>query len=320
MPAGVSFGGDANSVAVDSTDRVYVFSRGPRPMLVFRTDGTPVGGWGDGEFQNPHAVTIDADDNVYLVDSRLGHVVQKRTKNGELLMQIGTFGRPAERHSGRYFNGPTDVAVHPVTRELFVTDGYGNARVHRFSPEGTHILSWGESGRYPGQFSIPHGITFLDADHVIVCDRENFRLQIFTLDGTFVEQWHAFRPLAITRASQDGLFFVAELGPAPSQHGLPNLGNRVIVINTRGETVARIGSTLPAMRPTSSSHHTGSRSIRRAISMSPRYAEHGPLASSVCPFLRARRPASESGGGWTHEPSIAERHGQRQLGCDRPRA
>ena len=249
VPAGVSFSGDANSVAVDSADRVYVFNRGPRPMLVFRTDGTPLGGWGDGEFQNPHAITIDADDNVYLVDSRLGHVVQKRTKSGELLMQIGTFGQPAERHSGRYFNGPTDVAVHPVTRELFVTDGYGNARVHRFSPEGEHILSWGESGGYPGQFSVPHGISFLDADHVIVCDRENFRLQIFTLEGKFVEQWHAFRPLAITRSSQDGLFFVAELGPSPSQHGLPNLGNRVVVVNDHGETVARIGSALPGDAP-----------------------------------------------------------------------
>jgi len=174
--------------------------------------------------------------------------VQKRSKEGELLMQIGTFGQPAQRHGGDYFNSPTDVAVHPVTRELFVTDGYGNSRVHRFSPVGEHILSWGESGAYPGQFCLPHGIAFLDDEHVVICDRENFRLQIFTLDGAFVEQWHAHRPCAIA-GSVDGLIYVAELGPNRSHHGLPNLGNRVVALNARGETVTRIGSLLPGAAP-----------------------------------------------------------------------
>jgi DNA-binding beta-propeller fold protein YncE len=245
----MSFGGDANAVAVDSQDRVYVFNRGPHPMLIFKADGSPIGGWGDGEFVNPHAVTIDPDDNIFLVDSRGGHVVQKRSLEGRLLMQIGTFGQPAEKHSGAYFHSPTDVAVHPVTRELFVTDGYGNSRVHRFSPEGEHILSWGESGGYPGQFCLPHGIAFLDDEHVVVCDRENYRLQIFTLDGRFVDQWHTFRPCAIRRSAINRLFYVAELGPGPSHHGLPNLGNRIVLINDRGETVARFGSPLPGAAP-----------------------------------------------------------------------
>ena len=156
LPDGVSFGGDANAVAVDSNDHVYVFNRGPRPLLIFDSDGKLTGGWGEGEFDNPHAITIDEQDNLYLVDSRVGHFIQKRTKDGELLMQIGTRGQPATRHSGEYFHGPTDVAVHRTTGELFVSDGYGNSRIHRFSADGEHIQSWGESGGFaPLKLDVP---------------------------------------------------------------------------------------------------------------------------------------------------------------------
>ena len=79
--------------------------------------------------------------------------MQKRTKSGELLLEIGSRGLPAET-SGRYFNGPTDVAVHPITKDIFVSDGYGNSRIHRFSAEGEHMLSWGEVGGGPGRFYV----------------------------------------------------------------------------------------------------------------------------------------------------------------------
>lgn len=242
LPHGVSFGGDANAVAVDSRDRVYVFNRGPMPVLVFDADGDLLDGWGEGEFDNPHAVTVDADDNLLLVDSRVGHFVDKRTPEGELLFRIGLRGVPAKPHSGEPFNGPTDIAVHASTGELFVTDGYGNARVHRFSADGEHILSWGESGGYEGQFCVPHSVTFLDDEHLVVCDRENFRLQVFSVDGEFVEQWHAFRPCAVERSATTGRIYVAELGPDAKHHGHPNLGSRITVLNEDGLVLTRIGS------------------------------------------------------------------------------
>ena len=94
LPLGFSFNGDGNAVAVDSNDLVYVFNRGPRPILIFDADGKLLGGWGDGQFDNPHSIRIDAADNLYLVDARPGHTVQKRSKDGELLLQIGSRESP----------------------------------------------------------------------------------------------------------------------------------------------------------------------------------------------------------------------------------
>ena len=86
------------------------------------------------------------------------------------------------------FNRPTDIAIHPINRDLFISDGYGNSRIHKFDSYGRHILSWGSPGTEPGEFSLPHNITILGNDKVAVCDRENFRVQIFSLDGEYIKQ------------------------------------------------------------------------------------------------------------------------------------
>jgi len=253
VPHGISFAGDATAVTVDSQDRVVIFNRGPVPVVVFDSEGNYLSSWGEGDYHAPHAVAIDAEDNVLLVDTggsylgEGGHVFEKRTLEGELLLRIGSQGKCAERYSGEPFNGPTDVAVHPRTGELFITDGYGNSRVHRFSPEGEHIASWGELGSDPGHFDVPHGIAFIDDDHVAVCDRENFRVQIFTTEGEFVEQWFAHRPGAIRAAG--GLLYLAELGPVAFQWGLPNLGCRIRILSMDGRDVARFGNALPGTGP-----------------------------------------------------------------------
>lgn len=249
LPLGMTFAGDATSVSVDSRDRVIVFNRGSTPVVVFDSDGSFLLGWGDGEYHAPHAVAVDNDDNLLLVDTggaylgEGGHVIEKRTLEGELVLRLGARGSCAEPYSGAPFNGPTDVAVHPVTGELFITDGYGNARVHRYSAEGEHIASWGDLGSDPGEFDIPHGIAFVDNDHVAVCDRENFRVQIFTTAGEYVEQWFAHRPGAI-RASR-GLLYLAELGPVAFQWKLPNLGCRIRILTPDGKDVARFGNKYP---------------------------------------------------------------------------
>jgi DNA-binding beta-propeller fold protein YncE len=241
----VEFGGDANAVATDSAGRIIVFNRGPVPVLVFNRQERLLFGWGEGEFVCPHAVTVDGDDNLYLVDSRGGHVVHKRTLDGEPLMTLGVRGQASSAHSGDPFNSPTDVAVHPQTRDLYITDGYANSAVHRFDAHGNHIQSWGEPGSGPGQFYLPHSIAVLDSGHVIVCDRENFRLQIFTCDGRFVDQWHAFRPCAVTIHPVTGHIYVAELGPERKFHGQPNLGSRVRILTADGSEVASIGASRP---------------------------------------------------------------------------
>jgi len=193
----------------------------------------------------PHGIEIDGDDNLYLVDDN-GHIVQKRTNDGEVVFTIGTKGEPCEWQSGGMFNRPTDVAIHPVTGELFVSDGYGNSRIHKFDPDGNHIKSWGESGTDPGQFSLPHNVSMMGTDRIVVADRENFRLQVFTTDGEFVKQIHIHHPMSVTEGKgDDRAIYVGEMIPPPVQQGVPNLGAMIAVLSPEGEFLRHLGGPLP---------------------------------------------------------------------------
>ena len=233
---------EATSVAVDSDDNVYVFNRGKWPLMKFSRDGDFIETWGTGDFDRPHGIHVDPDDNLWLIDD-LGHFVQKRTRSGKVLLQLGTRGKPAPWQGGGIFNRPTHVAVHPKSGDIFVSDGYGNSRVHRFDKKGKHLLSWGSPGADPGQFSLPHNLCLLGADRIVVCDRENFRLQVFTLDGKFVSQRHMHRPIAIFAGTgADTNIYVGEAGAPPVQAGVPRLGLRVIVLDRELMEVTRFGA------------------------------------------------------------------------------
>jgi len=249
LPHGMTFRNDATSVAVDSEDNVYVFNRGPVPVIVFDREGNFLAGWGKGEFDRPHAARFYSDDNLYLVDDD-GHFVQKRTRDGSVLLTIGERGKGTPRESGRPFNRPTDVAIHPRTGELFISDGYGNSRVHKYDPDGRLMKSWGSPGSGPGEFSLPHGVCMLGEDRVAVSDRENFRIQVFSTDGEFIEQWHVHHPMtALQGRGGDTCLYVGEMGPPPVQQGVPNLGNSVAVLTASGELVTRFGAPLPGPGP-----------------------------------------------------------------------
>lgn len=156
---------EATSVSVDSKDNVYVFNRGNMPVLVFNQEGDVIDMWGNDDphrgvamvedpygnlqarwkgtmFQRAHGCTVDVEDNVWLTDD-VGNKIYKTDGHGKILMTIGS-GVPSPRQSGRMFSKPTDTAVSPVTGEIFISDGYGNSRVHRLDPDGGHIMSWGE--------------------------------------------------------------------------------------------------------------------------------------------------------------------------------
>ena len=249
VPHGITFGGDATSVAIDSHDRVHVFNRGNTPVVVFDRNGNFIDGWGQGEFVRPHAIAFDHDDNMYFVDD-YGHFVQKRKPNREIVFTLGDRGKPAQWQGGGMFNRPTGIAISNSTGDLFVSDGYGNSRVHRFDSSGKHIKSWGEPGSGPGQFSLPHNICMWDEERVVVCDRENFRVQVFTIDGEFIEQWHVHHPMSICAGIGDDLgFYVGEMGPPPVQVGVPGLGNRVSVFDRSGNIVTHFGDDLPGQAP-----------------------------------------------------------------------
>ncbi|MEX0762217.1 MAG: peptidyl-alpha-hydroxyglycine alpha-amidating lyase family protein [Dehalococcoidia bacterium] len=240
---------EATSVAVDSRDKVYVFNRGKNPLMVFDRDGNFLETWGEGEFDRPHGITVDGDDNLWLVDD-LGHFAQKRTTSGKVLMTLGERGKPAPWQGGGIFNRPTHTAIHPTTGDVFITDGYGNSRVHKFDSSGKHIKSWGEPGSRHGQFSLPHNICMLGEDRVAVCDRENFRVQIFTTDGEVVDQWHSHRPIAIAAGKgADTNIYLGEAGAPPVQKGVRRLGLRVMVMDRDGNMLTHFGNELGGEGP-----------------------------------------------------------------------
>jgi len=231
---------EATSVAVDSKDRVYVFNRGANPVIVLDREGNFLETWGAGRFNRPHGIYIDAKDDLFLTDD-LDHTVRKVSRDGTRThFVLGTSGKPAQWQGGGIFNRPTHTAVSPVTGDIFISDGYGNSRVHRFTAQGRHVKSWGEPGDLPGHFSLPHNLTVLPDGRVVVCDRENFRVQVFNEDGRFVDQWHMHRPMSIT--SDSAFIYVGEGGAPPVQQGVPNLGQRVVVLDHSGQEVTRFGN------------------------------------------------------------------------------
>jgi len=246
---------EATAVATDSRDRVYVFNRGDHPLVVFDRAGTFLTSWGEGLFTRPHGICIAPDDSVYLTDDA-DHTVRKFTPDGRLLLTLGTSGKPSDtgatnmdfrgiKRGGPPFHYPCNVALSP-TGDLYVCDGYGNARVHTFAPDGRLLYSWGEPGRGPGQFHIPHGIAIDSAGTVYVADRENSRVQLFTPRGEYLTEWtDVARPCQVFVAP-DGNVYAAELGYRagmwPGTHAPPvATGGRVSVFDRNGKLLARWG-------------------------------------------------------------------------------
>lgn len=248
--------GEVTAVATDSQDRVFVFNRSVHPVLVFDRDGRFLYCWGEGEFARPHGIHIDREDAVYCTDD-LDHTVKKFTTDGELLLILGRSGCASDtgatsvdyreiRRAGPPFNFPTNVAIGPAG-EIYVSDGYGNARIHKFSARGDLLLSWGAPGDGPGQFHVPHGIAVDRRGVVYVADRENSRIQKFSPAGKFLEAWPAVaRPCQIFIDRADCVY-VAELGYRAgmfegNQPPYPDAtGGRVSIFSTDGELLARWG-------------------------------------------------------------------------------
>jgi outer membrane protein assembly factor BamB len=237
---------EATAVDVDSKDNVYVFNRGNHPMIVFDSDGNVLRSWGDGLFTNPHGVTIGPEDTVWCVDNK-DHSIRKFTSEGKLLLTLAERSSPAPAMSGKPFNGPTRVAIDPRNEEILVADGYGNARVHRFSPDGKRILkSWGESGTDPGQFNIVHDIAIDSGGWIYIGDRENRRIQIFSPDGKFETQWWNFsRTAAVHIARNDEqLVYVGEYfgGGTEAYRACMRLGPRISILDKSGNLLIRLGN------------------------------------------------------------------------------
>jgi DNA-binding beta-propeller fold protein YncE len=240
IPDGWSFI-DCPGVTVDSHDNVYVLCRGTHPVVVFDSEGNFLRAFGDGEFDNrAHGIHAGPDDFIYTVNDNQ-HCIKKYTPEGKLVMTIGKEYEAGEKWSGRPFNRPTNMAVSPVSGDVYVTDGYGNSRVHRYTADGRHIVSWGEVGIGPGEFQIPHNVVIDRDENVFVTDRENNRVQVFDKDGRIQDIWHdIYRPQAMCMGP-DGTIYLGEMLNHPDMSDAPGLGHRLNAYTRSGERLARLG-------------------------------------------------------------------------------
>ena len=242
LPDGWEFK-DVGAVAVDSKDHVYVFNRGEHPMIVFDREGNFLRSWGEGLFKRAHGLHIDAHDTLYCTDDG-DHTVRKCTTEGKVLLTIGMPGKPAPYMSGEPFHRCTHTALSPKG-EIYVSDGYGNARVHKYSPDGKLIMSWGEPGTDPGQFNIAHNIATDDGRLGLrrrprEPPRAGVRRQR-QVRGAVEQPAPAVRPLLLPRQAADLRHRRARARACASTCKAPNLGPRLTIVDAKGKLIARLG-------------------------------------------------------------------------------
>ena len=261
LPQGWEWG-QVGAVAVDSHDNVHVFTRAEHPYMVFDRSGKMVDSWGEGIFEDAHGICITPDDTLYFVD-RNPQIVLKFNKEGRHRLTLGKRYQKSDtgytqdvrepagplasgggmpvmngvHHAGPPFHHPTDVSVAP-SGEIYVSDGYRNSRVHKYDSQGTLLKSWGEPGNArdlrntrdkPGVFHTVHSV-WEHQGKVYVADRENNRIQIFNLDGDYLDMWTGFERPTKLYVGADGVMYVAELE------------DRVSIVDLQGNVIGRFGS------------------------------------------------------------------------------
>lgn len=202
LPPGWTFE-ETPGVAVDRREHVFVFHRGPHPIMEFDPAGKLVRSWGDGTYVRPHGLKFDREGNLWAADD-VGHVVVKLDREGRVRMVLGRKNLSGETDEN--FNRPTDMAFAP-NGDIYVTDGYGNSRVVQFTKDGQFVRAWGKKGSAPGEFNLPHSVAVARDGRVFIGDRDNLRIQLFTPDGKFIAEWkQAGSPWGLCISERDELF------------------------------------------------------------------------------------------------------------------
>lgn len=289
VPPGMAWR-EVAAVAVDHKDQVYVFNRGPHPMMVFGQDGNFLRSWGEDIFAHAHGAYFAPDETLYLTDDG-DHTVRKCTLDGKVLMTLGIPGSPSPYMSQEPFHRCTHTALSPEG-DLYVSDGYGNACVHKYSPKGDLILTWGEPGSGEGEFNLPHNIC-CDADGwVYVADRESHRVQVFDGKGKYETQWNNLhRPsgLCMPPGAAPSAISASATRCSRSTDSRP-ISARASASSTARASCWHASATgrAPATRPASSSRPTASPSIPTATSMSARSPRPPGRSSSRTSPCRTR--------------------------------
>lgn len=253
LPAEIQLGNPAG-IGLDTNQNIVVFHRADRKwpllgkmpdkaipnktiLIIDRNNGKLINSWGANLFIMPHGLTVDKENNVWVTDVGLQQVF-KFSINGKLLMKLGEAKKAG--NDSLHFNKPTDIVI-AKDGSFYVSDGYGNSRVIKFSATGKYLLEWGKKGNKEGEFDIPHGITLDENDNVYVADRENNRIQEFDPNGNFIRQFADRSFGAICSVAFDKrlskLFAVDDCSFLKVKHR----GSDVFIFDTTGKVQTRFG-------------------------------------------------------------------------------
>jgi len=244
--------GDVVSIAIGPQDEVFVFNRSEHPLVIFDKWGHFLSAWGADRFVRPHGITMGPDGMLYCTDDE-GHIVLKCTPNGAVLMMLGERGKGSDTgydgqnimtiaRPGGPFNRPTKVAID-AAGDLYISDGYGNCQVHKFSADGRYLFSWGEPGNGPGQFRLPHSVIIDRQARVYVADRENNRVQIFDADGRFLaERPDLRRPNDLALDAEGNLYVASMFAITAGPAGRSVLKSYISILSPDGMLLSRWGT------------------------------------------------------------------------------
>jgi peptidylamidoglycolate lyase len=241
----------ATGMGVDANKGlIYALVRSKPHVRVYKTDGSLVNTWSPEKVGRVHMLHVEKSGNIWIADNH-GHTVTKYTPEGKVLLSLGTFGEAGM--DAKHFAEPTDVSTTADGKFIFISDGYVNKRVVKFDSSGNYLRMWGgkKAGIANGQFVLPHSLTVL-GDRVYVADREGARVQIFDLEGNFIQDWRDI-VLPWAMASVDKYILVAgERLPAGKNTKLiasekvkggyidPPLRQDVFVFNESGKLIKEI--------------------------------------------------------------------------------
>ncbi|MEO5890599.1 MAG: peptidyl-alpha-hydroxyglycine alpha-amidating lyase family protein [Ferruginibacter sp.] len=250
--------GNPTGIALDTHHNIFIFHRANRKWPVIgsmpkdyisaktileldRNTGELLNIWGENFFIMPHGLTVDVDNNIWVTDVGL-HQVFKFSHSGKLLLQLGE-SKVAGNDSG-HFNRPTDVAV-TKDGSFYVSDGYGNSRIVKFSATGKYLFEWGKKGDRDGEFNLPHAVDLDEKENVYVADRENNRVQVFDSTGKFITAWkrNDFGKISSVVFDKITKGFVA-VDFSTAWFGLKHNGSDIILFDSAGNVTDKFGKNL----------------------------------------------------------------------------
>lgn len=213
-----------SGLAIDKNDRIFVFNRGPKPVMIFDTAGKLLQAGGDGEYNgkkiNPdweHSGGVDWDGNVYIIERDAHRIVKLNPTMDTFLMQIGTTMEKGT--DATHLDLPSGIAILK-SGNIVVTDGYGNNRVLLYDKTGKLLKQVGkgnggpgDKGTGPGEWVLPHKLAVDAQENLYIIDRENKRLQIFDKDLNYKRElkneWNPW-DVHISRKGTEGVGYMAD--------------------------------------------------------------------------------------------------------------